>query len=77
MTEPRRPFWSELKRRKVWQMAAAYGAAALATALAVAELYDVLRLPESTPLVVIIVLAAGFPISPSALFALGLPVVLL
>ena len=47
-------FWLELKRRRVWRVAVAYGATALGTALAVAELHQYVGLPEGTPQVVIL-----------------------
>ena len=53
----------EFRRRKVGRVAAAYGATALATALAVAELYDDVGLPEGTPRFVIFLLIAGFPVA--------------
>ena len=54
-------FFAELRRRKVWRVAGVYATTALATALAVAELYDDLGLPEGTPRVVIVLLLIGFP----------------
>ncbi len=54
-------FFAELRRRKVWQVAGVYATTALATALAVAELYDDVGLPEGTPRVVIVLLLIGFP----------------
>ena len=54
-------FFAELRRRKVWRVAGVYATTALATALAVAELYDVVGLPDETPLVVIVLLLVGFP----------------
>jgi hypothetical protein len=54
---------AELRRRKVWRTAAAYASVALVIALAVAELYDVLLLPEWTPRLVIVLLAAGLPVA--------------
>ena len=56
-------FLDELKRRRVGRVAAAYGATALATALAVAELYDDVGLPDGTPRLVIILLVVGFPVA--------------
>jgi TolB-like protein len=58
-----RAFGAELRRRKVWRTAAAYASVALVIALAVAELYDVLLLPDWTPRLVILLLAAGLPIA--------------
>jgi eukaryotic-like serine/threonine-protein kinase len=53
----------ELQRRKVWRTAAAYASVALVIALAVAELYDVLLLPDWTPRLVVALLVAGLPIA--------------
>ncbi|MDX1493508.1 MAG: hypothetical protein R3253_05595, partial [Longimicrobiales bacterium] len=63
MLDRLRALLRELRRRKVGQMAAAYGATALATALAVSELYDDVGLPDGSPRVVILLLLAGFPVA--------------
>ena len=56
-------FISELKRRKVYHVGAAYAAASIVLATATAELYSFLRLPEWTPSLVILLLAIGFPVA--------------
>jgi TolB-like protein len=53
----------ELQRRKVWRTAVAYASAAVVIALAIAELYDVLLLPDWTPRLVVALLVAGLPIA--------------
>jgi TolB-like protein len=53
----------ELQRRKVWRTAVAYASAAVVIALAAAELYDVLLLPDWTPRLVVALLVAGLPIA--------------
>ncbi|MGD2123568.1 MAG: tetratricopeptide repeat protein [Gemmatimonadota bacterium] len=56
-------FLAELKRRKVYQVAAIYAGIGLAIALAAAELYDVLLLPDWTPRFIVALLIAGFPVA--------------
>jgi TolB-like protein/Flp pilus assembly protein TadD len=56
-------FLAELKRRKVYQVAAIYAGVAVAIALGAAELYDVLLLPDWTPRFILLLLIAGFPIA--------------
>ena len=56
-------FLAELKRRKVYRVAVAYGGTSLAIALATAELFDDVGLPPGTPRFVIVLLALGFPVA--------------
>jgi len=56
-------FLAELKRRKVYHVAAIYGAVGVAIALGAAEIYDVLLLPDWTPRLVIVLLFVGFPVA--------------
>jgi len=56
-------YLSELKRRKVYHVGAAYLAASIVLSTATAELYPYLRLPEWTPGLVILLLIIGFPIA--------------
>jgi serine/threonine-protein kinase len=56
-------FLAELKRRKVWRVAGAYGLASVAIATGVSELYQHLLLPDWTPQIIILMLVAGFPIA--------------
>ncbi|MGD2152154.1 MAG: hypothetical protein PVG79_02725, partial [Gemmatimonadales bacterium] len=56
-------FLKELKRRKVYHVAAAYVAASIVVATATAELFDDLLLPDWTPRLVILLLVIGFPIA--------------
>lgn len=53
--------WSRLRRRLVWRVAAGYLTTGLAAVLAVAELYDVVGLPEGTPRVFLLLVAGAFP----------------
>ncbi len=54
-------FFAQLRRRRVWRVAGVYATTALATALAVAELYEYVGLPDGTPEVVIVLLLIAFP----------------
>jgi len=63
MTAERRHFLAELRRRKVYHVAAAYVAASIVVATATAELFDDLLLPDWTPRLVILLLVIGFPIA--------------
>jgi len=54
-------FWQELKRRKVIHVIVIYSTAAYVLIELVNNVYDDLRLPDSTPLILLIVLAIGFP----------------
>ena len=56
-------FLSELKRRKVYHVAAGYAGVSIVIATATSELYSHLSLPEWTPTLVILLLAVGFPIA--------------
>ena len=54
-------FWQELKRRKVFKVAAMYAGTAFIILEAVNNLVGPLRLPEWTPTLVIVLLGTGFP----------------
>lgn len=54
---------AELKRRKVFRTTVAYASVAVVIALGVAQLYDVLLLPDWTPRLVIVLLVAGLPVA--------------
>ena len=54
-------FWQELRRRKVIHVIVIYATAAYVLIELVNNVYDDLRLPDSTPLVLLIILAIGFP----------------
>lgn len=56
-------FWSELKRRKVIYVIVLYATAAFVIIELVNNVYETLRLPEWTPLALLIVLAIGFPVA--------------
>ena len=56
-------FWQELKRRKVIHVIVVYATAAFIIIELVNNVYEPLRLPDWTPLLVIIILAIGFPVA--------------
>lgn len=56
-------FLAELKRRKVYRVAGLYAGTSAAVALAAAELYDDLLLPDWTPRLILVLLVLGFPIA--------------
>jgi adenylate cyclase len=56
-------FWQELKRRRVIHVIVVYATAAFIIIELVNNLYEPLRLPDWTPLLVIVILAIGFPIA--------------
>jgi adenylate cyclase len=56
-------FLTELKRRKVYRVAAAYAAVGLAISLSVPDLFSAFDLPSSAARLVIILIVVGFPIS--------------
>jgi adenylate cyclase len=56
-------FFSELKRRRVWKVAIAYGAVALGVTEAYSNVYPALRLPDWTMSFVVVFLLVGFPIA--------------
>lgn len=56
-------FLRELKRRKVYRVAAAYAAVGVAISLGVPDLFGAFDLPNSAARLVIIVIAIGFPIA--------------
>lgn len=58
-----RRFASELKRRKVYHVALAYVSAGIAVAVATAELYDDLLLPNWTPRFVVVLMIFGLPVA--------------
>lgn len=58
-----RSFAGELRRRKVYHVALAYVSAGVMIVLGVAELYDVLLLPDWTPRLVLLLLVAGLPVA--------------
>jgi TolB-like protein len=53
----------ELKRRRVFQVAAVYAVVAWATTEIVATVAPILHLPDWTPTLVVVLLLAGFPLS--------------
>lgn len=61
---PEKPysFWQELKRRKVIHVISVYAAAAFALIELVGNLTEPLNLPASLSIIVIIILAIGFPL---------------
>lgn len=56
-------FLAELKRRKVYRVAALYAGAAVAIAVAIPDVFNAMLLPEWAGRLVIILLVAGFPIA--------------
>jgi len=56
-------FWQELKRRRVIHIIVVYATAAFIIIELVNNVYEPLRLPDWTPLLVIVILAIGFPIA--------------
>jgi serine/threonine-protein kinase len=56
-------FLAELKRRKVYGIAALYAAVGVAISLAVPDLFEALLLPEWTARLVIVLVVLGFPIA--------------
>jgi hypothetical protein len=56
-------FWQELKRRKVIHVIIVYATAAFVIIELVNNVYEPLRLPDWTPLLVIVILAIGFPVA--------------
>jgi len=56
-------FLAELKRRKVYRVAAIYAAVGVAISLAVPDLFGALLLPGWTTRLVIVLIAIGFPIA--------------
>ena len=58
-----RLFVGELKRRKVYHVAAVYGAVGVAISLGVPDLFGVFELPNAAARLVIILVAIGFPIA--------------
>jgi len=63
MTSSFSRFLKELRRRKVYQVGAAYLAASVVLATGTAEIYAYLLLPEWTPGLVILLLIVGFPVA--------------
>jgi len=62
--------FAELKRRRVYRIAALYAAVGVAISLAVPDLFDALLLPVWSARFVIVLIALGFPIA--LILALGL-----
>ena len=56
-------FLAELKRRRVYRIAALYAAVGVAISLAVPDLFDALLLPVWSARLVIVLIALGFPIA--------------
>jgi hypothetical protein len=56
-------FLAELKRRKVYHVAAVYVAVGVAVSLAVPDLFSAFDLPNSVARLVILLVAIGFPIA--------------
>lgn len=56
-------FWQELKRRRVIHVIVVYATAAFIIIELVNNVYEPLRLPDWTPLLVIVIIAIGFPIT--------------
>jgi serine/threonine-protein kinase len=56
-------FWQELKRRRVIHVITVYASAAFVIIELVGNLAEPLNLPEKLPIIVIIVLAVGFPLA--------------
>ncbi len=56
-------FWQELKRRRVIHVIVVYATAAFIIIELVNNVYEPLGLPDWTPLLVIIILAVGFPVA--------------
>ena len=56
-------FWQELKRRRVIHVIVVYVTVAIVIIGLVDDVYEHLRLPDWTPLLVIIILAVGFPVA--------------
>jgi TolB-like protein/Flp pilus assembly protein TadD len=56
-------FLAELKRRKVYRVAAVYAAVGVAISLAVPDLFGAFDLPNSAARLVILLIAIGFPIA--------------
>ncbi len=56
-------FWQELKRRRVIHVIVVYATVAFIIIELVNNVYEPLRLPDWTPLLVIVILAIGFPIA--------------
>lgn len=56
-------FLTELRRRKVYQVAAVYGGVGLATSLAVPDLFGAFELPSAAARLVIILIVIGFPVA--------------
>jgi TolB-like protein/tetratricopeptide (TPR) repeat protein len=54
--------WNELTRRRVYRVAATYAGISVAIALAIAQVYEVLLLPDWAPRLVMVLLVVGFPI---------------
>jgi len=63
-------FFSELRRRHVWRVAAAYVTTAVVIATGTAELYDDVYLPDFTPRLVLILLIIGLPVALTLAWAL-------
>ena len=55
--------FAELKRRRVYRIAALYAAVGVAISLAVPDLFDALLLPVWSARFVIVLIALGFPIA--------------
>lgn len=56
-------FWQELKRRKVVHVIVVYGTIAYGSIELVNNVYQTLNFPDWTPLLVLIVLASGYPLA--------------
>jgi TolB-like protein/Flp pilus assembly protein TadD len=56
-------FFEELRRRKVYRVAAAYGAVGIAIAIAVPDLFGAFRFPDWAAPLAIVFIAIGFPIA--------------
>ncbi len=53
--------WSELRRRKVWRLAAAYIAGAAAVIALASDVVPALHLPDSAVTLVVLLAVLGFP----------------
>ena len=56
-------FWQELKRRRVIHVITVYATSSFVIIELVNNLADTLNLPEKLPIIIVIVLAAGFPLA--------------